>query len=197
MKSYSVYFVRSDDPDALRAKLGQVDSRSLEPVAGSAWVVWRYHPDDGPPDDEVLWGQDSLTSAPSERLGEVVYLYADTSVDGFVYEHARAGSLIRKLVWFPMLGDEGTPGWLCAHGEPEPWEATLFHPERLTQVLAEERGWFEDRGESQGFGAREAEIRRIWAGQRIEAGTTVPRADGTVALLVERHLGLTRPERTR
>ena len=147
MKSYSVYFVHTDDPEALRARLGPVDSRSVEPVAGSAWVPWRYRPGDGPPDDDDLWGRSSLTVALSERLGELVYLFADTSVEGFVYEHSRDGVLLRKLVWFPALDDDWTPGWLCAHGEPEPWEAFLFRPGNLESVLGEERE-SETRGDS-------------------------------------------------
>lgn len=197
MKSYSAYFVRTDDPEALRAKLGRVDSRSVEPVAGSAWVSWSYRPDDGPPRDDYLWGRASITEGRSAKLGEVIYLWADTRAEAFVYEHARDGALLRKLVWFPVVDDDGTPGWLCAQGEPEPWETALFRPESLDGVLAEERDRLDERGQGESFPAREAAVRRIWEERRIEARDTVPRADGTVALLVEAHFGLVRPERKR
>lgn len=196
MKSYSCYFIKSNDSEALRAKLGPTDSRSLQPVEGSEWIPWRFHRDDEAPDDEILNGEGSIADQQSSRLGEeVIFLFADRSSDAFVYEHARDGQLIRKLVWFPMLDDDWTAGWTHASGESEPWEATLFEPNRLSDVLDTERSAFEERGALDEFTAQELKIRRMWIEKRIETGNTFPRADATVATLVEEHFGLVLPRR--
>jgi hypothetical protein len=124
MKSYSCYFIKSNDPNTLHAKLGPVDSRDVESVDGSEWIPWRFRQGASPPDDEVLNGEASIADQQSSRLEEeVIFLFADKSSDAFVYEHARDGQLLRKLVWFPMLDDDWTAGWTHASGESEPWEA--------------------------------------------------------------------------
>lgn len=188
MKSYSAYFVRSEAAEAARAVFG-----SAEAVPGSAWLLCRFDTDAGPPDDAVLEGQESLTETPSQTLGEVLFVYGDTSVDGFVYEHARNGELVRKLVWFPMLDDDWTAGWMCAAGRPEEWEATLFRPDALTSFLDLERQRYSDDGRDDEFPDYEAEIRAAWNTGQIVAGKTYPACDGTVALLVERNFGIVRP----
>jgi len=147
----------------------------------------------------VPWGRASLTEAPSRALAtEVLYLFGDTSGDGsFVYEHAKDGALVRKLVWFPLLDDAWTAGWLCALGRGEPWEAALFRPGALASTLELERDRFDEQGKAADFPAREARIRQSWADHRIEAGTSFPPADGTVTALLEKHFGLVRPGRRR
>src|SRR5689334_8569096 len=107
MKSYSAYFVRADKAEEAQEVLGKV-----EPIADSSWVMCSFHKDDGPPDDAVLEGRESLTKAKSQKLGEVFFVYGDTSMDAFVYERARDGVLLRKLVWFAFLGDDWTSGWV-------------------------------------------------------------------------------------
>jgi hypothetical protein len=188
VKSYSAYFVRGSAPDVAGRVLGRAET-----VAESSWVVCGYRRGASPPDDEVLWGRRSLTAACSGQLGEVIFLFADSSPDSFVYEHARDGVLLRRLVWFPMLDDDWTPGWLCAEGQAEEWESALFSPAQLARVLEDERDSYADRGEEQRFPEREAEIRRAFSERIIAANATIPRADGTVALLVEQHFGLRRP----
>ena len=134
MKSYSAYFVKSEINDKIRRMF------KLEPVTAvpdSPWLVCNLINNASPPNDDVLWGEKSLTAAKSELLGEVIFLYASTP-DSLAYEHSNNGKLIRKLVWFPMLDDDWTPGWLYAYGEREEWENILFSPQNLARVLEEE-----------------------------------------------------------
>ncbi len=202
MKSYSAFFVRADSIEELEVRAGggqrnklYLGITSAVKVEGSQWIIFSYHPGDGPPDDEVLWGKASLAEKRSETLGEIIFLYADTSGDDFfVYEHARDGVMLRKLVWFPMLDDDWTPGWLYVQGEPEQWEAEVFfRPNRLSEVIENERINYEERGEDDRFPEREAAIRCLWEKRSIAAGDTIPSCDGTVALVVEKHFGLRRP----
>lgn len=186
--SYSACYIRTDDAEAVKKRFPHAVV-----VEGSPWVASKQS--DSPPADDVLWGRASLTEQLSAQLGEVVFLFADTSPDSFVYEHSRGGALLRKLVWFPLLDDDWTPGWLCAHGEPEEWEAPLFRPQQLSQALDEEEAIYAERGEEDRFAERAAEIRRVFEARTIAAGTTIPRADASVARLVERHFGLQRPAR--
>lgn len=187
MKSYSAYFVRSDRAEQARAAF-----RDIVPIESSDWLMCAFRKDDSPPDDEVLEGRESLTQEKSKDLGEVLFVYGDTSMDGFAYEHARDGELLRKLVWFPMLDDDWTAGWLCAEGESEAREARLFSPDNLARFIEDERQRLEDEGAEDSFPAREAEIRAIWDSGRIVAGKTFPACDGTVALLVEQSHGILR-----
>lgn len=192
MKSYSAYFVRADHADKAQAAF-----RNVVPIEGSDWLMCGFRKDDSPPDDEVLQGPESLTQGKSQELGEIFFVYGDMSINGFVYEHARDGELLRKLVWFPMLDDDWTEGWLCAEGEPEAWEADLFNPSfnpsKMAEFIKDERQRFEDEGMEDDFPRREAEIREIWESGRIVAGQTFPSCDGTVALLVEQSYGISRP----
>jgi hypothetical protein len=185
--SYCAYFVRTENTNRAHSIFG-----TLEPVEGSAWVMCDHRRGAAPPDDDVLWGRTSLTADRSQQLGEVLYVYGDTSCDGFVYEHARDGVLMRKLVWFPLLDEDWTAGWLCAQGEPEAWEEAFFRAHALEEVIEEERGRFEDEGREEDFPDHEAEIRRAWARKRIVPATTYPRCDATVARLVERVHGIVR-----
>jgi hypothetical protein len=194
MKSYAAYFVPASKREVAARLFGS--GRLLaktETVAGTDWVVCGYYPGAAPPDDDVLWGRASLTQARSTELGEVIFLYADTSPDSFVYEHALGGVMRRKLVWFPLL-DAWTAGWLCADGDPEAWEAAaFFRPERLSHVIEDARAHYANRGEAERFPAREAEIRRVWLAREMAPRSTIPRCDGGMALLVERHCNLRRP----
>jgi hypothetical protein len=124
MPSFSGYFVKSNEVEQITRLLG-----APEGVADTPWFVAKYSPGASPPSDDVLWGRASLTEEKSQQLGEVIYLFADTSTGGFVYEHAQDGKLVRKLVWFPLLDDDWTPGWLCAVGVREGWETALFRPD--------------------------------------------------------------------
>jgi hypothetical protein len=188
MKSYSAFYVRTDKPDEAKKIFGR-----MERVPESPWLVCAFQRDASPPADKVLWGEISLTVTESQRLGEVIFLFADISRDSFVYEHALDGVLLRKLVWFPMLDDAWTPGWLFAEGQREEWESIFFRPDRLPELIANERCNYQDRGESSAFPDREAELRRIWTDCVIVAGTTIPECDGSMARVVERHFGIIQP----
>jgi hypothetical protein len=187
MASYSLFLVKNANPQTIQQLLGHA-----EYIDGSAWVRGNFRKDVSPPDDAVLVGDESLTQTLSETLGEVVFVYGDTSADGFVYEHSREGKIVRKLVWFPMLDEDWTAGWLCAEGEPEPWEATLFRAHQLEQFLANEEFRYEDEGRSDEFEAYAEEVRTDWASGRIKAGQNYPECDGTAALLIERYYGVER-----
>ena len=187
MKSYSAFFARAENLDRALEIFGEA-----EPIEGTAWLLCAYDVGASPPNDDVLWGRESLTLERSKQVGEIVFVYGDTSTEGFVYEHARDGELLRKLVWFPMLDEDWTAGWLCVVGTPEDWEQVLFRPDKLESYVDLERMRYEDEGRESEFASREAEIRRSWAGGRIEAGTAFPSCDGTVALVVERSFGIDR-----
>lgn len=186
MKSYSAYFVRAERAGQAQRVFGKV-----EPMADSPWLLCEYRKDDMPPGDDALEGRTSLTEARSQQLGEILFVYGDTSADWFVYEHARDGVLLRKLVWFSLL-DDWTAGWVCAEGEPEPWEAALFSPDKLAGFIENERQRYDDEGNADDFPEREAEIRKVWEAGQIIAGNTYPACDGTVALLVEQSYGIKR-----
>jgi hypothetical protein len=185
MKSYSAYFIRTEDLD-----VAQTSFSKITPVIDSSWLLCDFCKDDLPPEDEVLWGQESLTETKSPQLREIIFVYGDTSVDGFVYEHRLNGVLVRKLVWFPLLNDAWEAGWLCAEGESEDWEKALFKPESLTQFMEYERQRYIDEGKETDFTARETEIQEVWNAGKIIAGNTFPMCDGTVALLVEQSYGI-------
>lgn len=189
MKSYSAYFVKNRDIDIESVRK---IFRHAAPAAGGSWLLGEMRRDAGPPDDEALNGEVSLASPPSETLGEVVFVYGDTSIDGFVYEHAQDGKLLRKLVWFPMLDDDWTAGWICAQGAPEDWETALFRADALERLIERERENYAESGRNGEFPAHEIELRTAWAEGRIEAGRTYPECDGTAALLVERIYGIER-----
>lgn len=188
MKSYSIYFAKTAQVDAVKKVLGPPAE-----IPGSPWLLCGYRPDASPPDDDVLWGNTSLVLRKSESLGEIIYLFSDRSPDSLVYEHARDGKMLRKLVWFPMLDDDWTPGWLCAQGEREEWEDALFRPETLQRAIKSERDAYRDRGEAALFPQREAELRACFERREIAAPGQWPACTGDVALLVERHFGLSRP----
>lgn len=199
MKSYSAWFIRSSVGELEQRAGGQRKlSLLFHPVVdtGSPWLLCNFREGAAPPADDVLWGDVSLTEGRSKTFGEIIYLYADYSPASFVYEHARDGRIVRKLVWFGLLDDEFTPGWLCAQGEPEEWESALFRTEQLTCALEAERARCEERGESDRFPERESEVRRVWRDRAVPARSTVPPGDGTVARLVEKHFGLILPLRT-
>jgi hypothetical protein len=197
--NYTGYFVRANDVAELEQRAGGASElqqifRSVVAVAGSPWLVCDLRKSDGPPSDDVLEGRASLTQEKSQVLGEIIYLHGDSSCDAFVYEHSRDGVALRKLVWFPMLDDDWTAGWICVQGEPEVWEGEMFfRPDRLSQVLDNERMNYEDRGDEDQFPEREAHIRQLWESRAIAAGDTLPECDATGTLAVERHFGIERP----
>ena len=132
-----------------------------------------------------------MTELKSPELREIIFVYGDTSVDGFVYEHRLDGALVRKLVWFPLLNDDyWEAGWLCAEGESEDWEKALFSSESLERFMGYERERYIDEGKETDFPARETEIREVWNAGKIIAGSPFPMCDGTVSLLVEQSYGI-------
>jgi len=188
MKSYSAYFVRNAAIETAQTIFG----KGVEPLPDSPWLLCAFQPDDELPDEEVLFGEESLTKAKSSQLGELFFVYGDTSVDWFVYEHAIDGRLLRKLVWFTLPNDEWNSGWVWVEGEPEDWEVALFHSEELARYLENERQRLRDEGCEDKMAAMEADITQLWDLKQITAGKTLPFCDGTVALLVEKSYGINR-----
>ncbi len=208
MRNYEAWFAKAASISELEERAGgsrnfkRFFSAPLEPPPGSSWITCRFSKSSYAPDDEVLWGRMSILERDSKQLGEMIYLYMDRSQDSFVYEHSRDGVLLRKLVWFALLDptvapveEDWTPGWLCAQGEPEEWEAgTFFRPQTLDTVIQRERENYADRGEEGKFPGREAEIRRVWESGIITPLSTLPLGDAFAAFNVEKHFGLPRPE---
>lgn len=187
MKSYSAYLVKNTDEAAVRRTFRRVESWE-----NSSWLVCNLIEDDEPPEEDVLSGDTSLACAHSVELGEVVFVYGDISIEGFVYEHARDGELLRKLVYFLGPDDVWAPTWQCVVGEPESWEQALFNDTTLERVLGNEQTQHRDEGRADEFADREAELRALWASGRLVAGQSYPPGDGTVAWLVERSYGIDR-----
>jgi len=205
MKSYDVYYVKLDDLAELERRAGgerqlRLTFSRADKVPGSEWLACNYRDGASPPADEILSGEASLAGPRSAKFGEVIYIFANMP-DSLVYEHALDGKMLRKLVWFPLLGpdtadvdDDWTPGWLCAEGEPEPWEASIFfRPERLAEAIEWERENYADRGKSDRFSEREAAIRKMWDDRIIAASDILPSCDGTVAFAIEKHFGIPSP----
>jgi hypothetical protein len=189
MKSYSAYFVRAAALEAAQAVFGA----SVQPLPDSPWLLCAYQPDDELPDEDVLRGETSLTQAKSAALGEVFFVYGDTSVDWFVYEHAQDGELLRKLVWATLPeGDWDDCGWALAEGAPEAWEAALFRADGLARHLENEAQRLQDEGRGAEVAAMQADAEKLWAAKQITAGQTLPMGDGTVAMLVEKSYGIDR-----
>jgi hypothetical protein len=192
MKSYSAYFVQNTAIVEAQTIFG----KSIESIVDSSWIMCGSCLDDEVPDDEVIFGESSLTVAKSEQVGEIFFVYADISQDWFVYEHALNGELLRKLVWCNLIDDEWNCGWVCVQGQPEAWEVDLFvpsfNPHKLEQCLENERQKLEDEGRESAFSEIEAAIKQAWELRLISAGRTYPTADGTVAFLVERSYGINR-----
>ncbi|GEM_PF-2002530 len=205
MKSYSVYYIKLNDVAELERRAGgerklKLTFSPIDAVPGSEWLVCSFRDGASPPSDNVLCGETSLAVAESKKFGEVIFIFANMP-DSLVYEHACDGTLLRKLVWFPLLdpsmadvSDDWTPGWLDARGEPEAWEAPIFFkPERLSEVIEGEKMNYADRGIDDRFPEREAQIRKMWEDHVITAMNTLPYCDGTVAFAIEKHFGITRP----
>ncbi len=187
MKSYSLFLVKNSALNEAQQPLGHT-----EPVAGTSWVRYQFTKDADPPDDEILTGEASLTESLSETLGEVIFVYGDTSIDGFVYEHADQGEMLRKLVWFPMLDDEWNAGWIFVDGQPESWEQILFKEDRLASYLERLRAQYADEGHGESFDRCAQQVQEDWATGEIHAGNRYPECDGTMALVIESHYGVER-----
>jgi hypothetical protein len=188
MKSYSAYFVKSG--------LNETVQKLFRPVAevpDSQWLVCEYKQGASVPDDPVLWGKKSLTEEKSKQSGEIIYLYASFP-DSFVYEHAIDGRLLRKLVWFPMLDDDWTPGWLCVQGDREEWEDQFFRQANLDLALEHEGYKFEEFDKMDNFPEREEEIRKLWEEKKIKEQDVIPPGDAGFAFVVEKFFGLKKPE---
>jgi hypothetical protein len=187
MKSYSCYFARTPKIEAARAVFSTV-----EILPDSTWLMCNYRRDDSPPDDVVLLGKEYLTITKSAQLGEVIFVYGDTSCDGFVYEHAVDGKLLRKLVWFPLL-DDWSCAWICVEGKSEYWETQLFRLDDLVRCLENEREKLADEGRTDEIAKLETDIKQSWDSKQIMQGKTYPYCDGTVTFLVERSYSINRP----
>ena len=188
MKSYSAYFV----PSSAIANAQSIFGKRVEAIPDSSWLLCAFEPDDELPDDQILFGEESLTEAKSNQLGEIFFVYGDTSVDWFVYEHARDGRLLRKLVWFTLPDDKWNSGWVWVEGEPEDWEAELFRPDSLARYLENEGQRLRDEGRAGEVAAMEAETIQLWELQKIIQGKRLPFCDGTVPFLVEKSYGINR-----
>ncbi len=194
MKSYSACFIRGIDAQELERRAGgerklRMTFGEVITQPGSEWLICSFRKGASCPPDDVLWGKASLIEAQSKTFGEMISLFGDR--DSFVYEHARDGVMLRKLVWFPMLDDDWTPGWLYVQGQPEDWEASMFFtPQKLARTIADEKERYSFEGKDDAFPARESEIRTLWEKGAIAAMTTLPYCDGTVALGVEKHYGI-------
>jgi len=188
MKSYSAYFVRN----SVIANAQDVFGKKVETIPDSQWLLCAFQPDDELPDEAVLFGEESLTKAKSRQLGEIFFVYGDTSVDWFVYEHARDGQLLRKLVWFTLPDDEWNSGWVWVEGEPEDWETELFRPDSLVRYLENEGQRLRDANQEDEVATMEAETRQLWELQKIIQDKKLPFCDGTVPLLVEKSYGINR-----
>jgi hypothetical protein len=181
MRSFSVYFLRTTKIETSQQRFG-----SLKALPDCPWIQAAFCPDDYPPDDPILLGEETLAVTPSATLGEVIFLYGDTRDDWFIYEHARDGHLLRKLVWCPLLDDDWNAGWVVVEGEPEPWETQLFSPHGLTGCI--EREELEPALQAQW----QAELEAAWASQTLTQGKTYPPCDGTVVWMVQDFYGIPR-----
>ncbi|MGV8125273.1 MAG: hypothetical protein AB2L14_36455 [Candidatus Xenobiia bacterium LiM19] len=196
MVSYSVYYLKDrtlEDMERLAGSEKDIgfDFGRINAFPDSPWLECSFNGDDYPPDDAALSGELSVIQKLSERLGEVIFLFC-SKPDSFYFEHARDGVLLRKLVWMPMLDDFGTPGWICAQGESEPWEREFFFSEKKRSLaIQKERDLLSMEPDFDTiFPAREAEIRRIWENREITGGNAFPACDWTVAIPVEKIYGL-------
>ncbi len=186
MKSYEAFFVRTENSEQAKKIF-----RRIEPIEGSSWVMCGFDKDVYP-EDSILFGEESATQAKSEKLGEIIYVYGDSSdAEGFIYEHACDGVLLRKLVWF-MLEDGMNTGWVCVEGEAEKWEEALFRPDSLEQFVRLRRESLQDRGKNDQISEFEAEVQKIYDEKKIIVGKSFPVCDGTCAILVEKSYGIER-----
>jgi hypothetical protein len=191
--SFSVFFINHADVNFLSAQLGRLEANSLAAVPGSNWVVYNYRPGAAPPNDDVLTGSESMAVRLSRKVGEVIYLFADTRPDSLVYEHARGETLLRKLVWF-SFSDESEASWLCSAGERESWEDRLFSANHLSQAIEEEKTGFEDSGRPQDeFESRRLVLAKMWEQKTIVENSRIPRGGGFVSALIESAFGLQKP----
>lgn len=177
--SFGVFYVRAEDGAELRQRYGRVDE------AGGGWLACGFG-DRLMPDDVYEDGRADRSASAAAALsavhGEAIYLWADSSGDELVYDHAKDGVLLRKLLW---TYDGCESSWECAAGEPEPWEEVLFASRNLEQRLASVEP------------EEHEAVRAVYGARRIEAGARYPSCDASVAEVIERHFGLTRPSNPR
>jgi hypothetical protein len=191
--SFSVFFINNGDLNFLSSQLGRLEAKALTTVSGSDWAVYNYRPGAAPPNDDVLTGSESIAVRLSRKVGEVIYLFADTRPDSLVYEHARGETLLRKLVWF-SFSDESEASWLCSAGERESWEDRLFSPNLLSQAIEEEKTGFEDSGRPhEEFESRKLVLEQMWERKMIVENSRFPKGGGFVSALIERAFGLQKP----
>lgn len=177
--NFSVFYVK--DPaspawlDELRAQFRRVEE------AGDGWIALSMG-DSLHPEEAFGEGRDDparlASAALSARYGEAIFLYADSSADEMIYDHARGGAPLRKLHW---TSDGCACAWSCVAGTPEPWEEALF-ADRLLQAQLD----CVDEDEQD-------EVRAAYASRQIQPEARWPSCDATVADLIERHFGITRP----
>lgn len=174
--SFGVYYIRNvGAADELRGRFGRVEA------AGAEWIACDFgdstQPDEAFGDDRADPGV-FASEALSRRFGEAIYVFVDSHADELIYDHGRGGELVRKLLW---TSDGLLCSWECVAGTPEPWEDALFAAHNLTNALSAAEPEEHD------------EIRAIYADRRISSGARWPTCDATVAELIERHFGITRP----
>lgn len=191
--SFSVFFINNGDLNFLSSQLGRLEAKALATVPGSDWTVYSYRPGASPPNDDILTGSESIAVRLSRKVGEVIYLFADSRPDSLVYEHARGETLLRKLVWF-SFSDESEASWLCSVGEREAWEDRLFSPNLLSQAIEEEKAGFEESGRPPGeFESRKLILEKMWEQKTVLENSRFPRGGGFVSSFIERAFGLLKP----
>jgi len=161
MTTSGARYVRLGDRDAglasLRARFGDAAIQSADDSAYAAILVATpsLQPDD-------------LTDL-SLEFGEAFSLQTQTIADLLVYDHFRAGKRTRGLTY------AGEAGWQRVVGEPEPWEQRVFFAKaRLEELLLELE---DDTSDATTLEREAAELRRLWAGGRLEEGNARPAID--------------------
>lgn len=177
---FGAHYVRTLQPlDDLRRIYKHAET------AGQDWVACEFGDNTCPieafgqqRDDPDVFASGKL----SARFGEAIYLYCNSREDELLYDHSRAGKLLRKLMW---VFDGATWAWTCVAGEPEPWEDVLFAERNLAAAL--------DVVEPEDQSA----VRAVYEERRIVAKARWPSCDASMAGVVERHFGIVRPARKR
>jgi hypothetical protein len=162
MTTSGARYVRLGDRDAqissLRARFGEAAIVTADDSAYAAIVV--ITPSLQPDDD---------LADLSREFGEAFSVQTQTIADLLVYDHFRAGKRTRGLTY------AGEAGWQRVVGEPEAWEQRVFFAQaRLEEILLELE---DDTSDAATLEREAAELRRLWAGGRLEEGNSRPAID--------------------
>ena len=154
---------------------GPLGVLAFDPALHEYGIVDRW----GRSDDMPAWSEGPDLNdarelrALSRLVGDVVAFYeVDEGLTTGVYGAWREGELVRALEW---ADDE----WCRVEGEPQPWEAPLFAPERLAHAL-------ENAADD---GQDEAAPRAAFAAGRIERGARWPAPDRMAVHIRTAHPG--------